>query len=83
MKGVSLSLQTVIVGILLLIVLGVVLFVFMRGINGQDDVIQDNNGRIDNCFENPDACDFTKELRDSWVLVGLLIPYAKRRRYST
>lgn len=47
-KAVQLSLQTVVVGIVLLVVLAVVLFIFSRNISAQDTLIGDQIANADN-----------------------------------
>ena len=62
-KAMELTLQTVIVGVILLVVLAVVLFIFFRGMDGQGQIVEGNTEDLSNCFDQDEDCTFLDNFR--------------------
>jgi hypothetical protein len=60
-KGVSMPLNVVIIAIILLVVLGVVLWIFLKGVAGPKAFVENNGAGIEKCAGKTD-CDFVDDL---------------------
>jgi hypothetical protein len=73
-NGVALSLNMVIIGIILLVVLAVTLWIFYKGANAQDGFLNSQYDQLEDCTPGSDNCELTGGLGGSKEFILPFIP---------
>jgi len=85
-RGVSLSLNVVIIGIILLIVLGVTLWIFYKGTSSQNKFLQSQYNELEKCSPGSTDCTLAGGIENSnkglipfVPILGMSLVHKKRR----
>ena len=81
-KGVELSLQTVIIGVILLIVLVVVIFIFLRFTGETSEGLNQTLDNVNPCIDDPGSedCKLLDDLRNNDNGIMIIPPVFFRRK---
>ncbi|MGM5483297.1 MAG: hypothetical protein ACQER9_00075 [Nanobdellota archaeon] len=83
-KSMQMSLQTVIVGVILLLVLAVIIYIFTSRMGEQNEAVGDLQGSVtDKCIDEDgnikEDCEYTKNLNEGYIIP--LIPFIRKKYF--